>query len=307
MPAGALLGPSVPLLTPVPGKAEPSKPGESGGPGEYRRPKGRLLIYWGCGAKAGPGQPVVLDFTKLSEGQVPPNLFPTAVPMDSPPSFGTSRTCGYWPNGKGKKPQANSSLIGDHRVEGNYSPAMAFAVSQDFLPALKAQSSAQPDGSGLLSWNSVAGATGYYAWAFGANQAGDVIWWASASTREIGGGLWDYVAPATVARLIPRGTVLPPSRTSCAIPTEVKAGGALVTFLNAFGPEANFANPPRPANPKTPWKPEWTAKVRYKASAMVLPSMGSMMRDQSGEPAKEQCKPSLGGMLGGMMGRGKCK
>ncbi len=308
MPAGALLGASVPLATPTPTASEPSSPGtDQSQPGQYRRPKGRLLIYWGCGAHAGPGQPVVLDFARLAEGQVPPNLFSTAVPVDSPPSFATSRTYGYWPNGKGKKPQAGSSLLGDHRVEGNYSPPIAFSLAQDFLPALHAQSAAQPDGSGLLSWNAVAGATGYYAWAFGAGQDGDAIWWASASTRELGGGLWDYVSPATVARLIPRGTVMPPSRTSCAMPAEVKAAGQVVTFLNAYGPEADFAYPPRPASPRAVWKPDWTAKVRYKSSTMVIPGMGSMMRGQDGEPAKDKCKPSVGGMLGGMLSRGKCK
>ena len=25
-----------------------------------------LLLYWGCGAKAGPGQPVVIDFAKVA-------------------------------------------------------------------------------------------------------------------------------------------------------------------------------------------------------------------------------------------------
>ena len=302
MPAGAQLGASVPLATPTPGTSGPSTPTTPGDsqPGQYRRPQGRLLIYWGCGAHAGPGQPVILDFAKLSEGQVPPNLFTASVPVDNPPSAATSRTFGYYPAGRAKKPQAGSSIVGDHRVAGNYSPDIAFSLQQDFLPALHAQAGAQPDGSTVVSWNAVAGATGYYAWAFGAGQGGEAIWWASASTRELGGGLWDYVAPATVQRLIPRGTILPPSRTSCAIPAEVRSA-QLVTFVNAYGPQADFAYPPRPANPRLPWRPDWTVKVRYKSSAMVVPGLGGAAR-QGQDNGTQPCRPSVGGMLGGMLG-----
>ncbi|MBZ9645945.1 hypothetical protein K9B33_00155 [Sphingobium sp. 3R8] len=67
MPAGAGLGASVPLVTPrvVPSDDKPM-------PGE--RPKGRLLLYWGCGATPGAGQPVVIDFAKVAKGQMPPGL-----------------------------------------------------------------------------------------------------------------------------------------------------------------------------------------------------------------------------------------
>ncbi|WP_198284111.1 hypothetical protein, partial [Bacillus cereus] len=54
MPAVAKLGASVPLVSPKPG-TRTDMPEEL--PRDFQRPKGRLLIYWGCGAKAGPGQP----------------------------------------------------------------------------------------------------------------------------------------------------------------------------------------------------------------------------------------------------------
>jgi hypothetical protein len=47
MPEGAKLGTSVALETPERSTGDYV-------PGEYQRPKGRLLLYWGCGAKAGP-------------------------------------------------------------------------------------------------------------------------------------------------------------------------------------------------------------------------------------------------------------
>ncbi len=51
MPAVAKLGASVPLVSPKPG-TRTDVPEEL--PKDFQRPKGRLLIYWGCGAKAGP-------------------------------------------------------------------------------------------------------------------------------------------------------------------------------------------------------------------------------------------------------------
>ena len=68
MPPAMRLGASVPLYTPPP--PGPGKREEPGQP-EFKRPKGRLLIFWGCGAKAGPGQPVILDFSRLTAGQMP--------------------------------------------------------------------------------------------------------------------------------------------------------------------------------------------------------------------------------------------
>ncbi|MBJ7378819.1 MAG: hypothetical protein JHC60_18665, partial [Sphingobium sp.] len=81
-------------------------------------------------------------------------------------------------------------------------------------------------------------------------------------------------------------------------------------------PEANFAYPPRPADPKIAWKPEWIARVRYRANTMWMlngPDMGDMMSqaddaDEGDEPApqpkKNKCRGGLGGMLGGAMGVG---
>ncbi|WP_254602807.1 hypothetical protein [Sphingomonas bacterium] len=305
LPPATLLGASVPLATPIPTPSGPSEPSTGGTsqPGQPQRPKGRLLIYWGCGAHAGPGQPVIIDFGKIADGQMPPNIFSTVVPVDNPPSEATSRTYGFWPGPRDKHPQPASSLVGDHRIAGNYTPTIGFALQQDWLAALHASVAAQPDGSGLLSWNAVPGATGYYAWAFTGAGNGDAVCWASSTRREFGGALWDYVAPTVVARLVTQGIVLPPSATSCQIPAEVKAGGASVTLVNAFGPEADFAYPPRPTSPKVVWHPDWTAKVRYKSTAMVLPSMGAMTRGANGQPGdKPTCKPKLGGMLGGMLG-----
>src|SRR3546814_5916931 len=81
-------------------------------------------------------------------------------------------------------------------------------------------------------------------------QGGDVVWWTSSNAREFGGGLWDWLPPSVVANLVTKKIVMPPAQTSCQIPAEVKkaSGEMLIGNLNAFGPEANFSYPPKPAD-----------------------------------------------------------
>lgn len=313
MPQGARLGASVPLETPVRSKGEET-------PSNFQRPKGRLLIFWGCGAHAGPGQPVIIDFAKVAQGQFPPGLFSTRVPVEDGPRFGTDRSYGDWPNGqKSKSISGRSSLVGAHRIAGNYSPEINFALgeNQDFMDGLRVRSASGPDGATQLSWNPLGTATGYYAWMFGTkdmdpDKGGDMVWWASSTTKEFGGGLWNWLSPGTVNRLIGQKVVMPPSQTSCTVPAEVKqaAPGMMMGFVYAYGPEASFAFPERPKDPKIAWHPKWTAKVRYRSMGMVMPGMPSMSemmmgrgddRDEQssdrGERPEKKCKPK-GGLLG---------
>jgi hypothetical protein len=254
---------------------------------------------------------------------MPPHLFTTDVPVETGPTQGNSRTFGDRPNSQSRKTlSARSSLIGDHRVSGNYSPDIAFSLTQDFMAALHASSQSAPDGSTPMSWNAVPAATGYYAALFGGqghgDSGGDVVMWSSAARQEMGGGLSDWLAPATVRRLIGEHVVMPPTQTSCTVPAEVKqaAGQFMMVQLYAYGPEADFAYPPRPANPKTPWNPDWTARVRYKSSTglmLGMPGMAAMNgddardsdSDRSGDQPRPRCKPhGLGGLLKARLGAG---
>ncbi|MFN3473268.1 MAG: hypothetical protein ACK4ZW_04415 [Blastomonas sp.] len=316
MPPVARLGASVPLLSPKPGTRTDDVPQDL--PKDFQRPKGRLLIYWGCGAKAGPGQPVIIDFAKLTAGQVPPDLFAGSIAIDRSVSAGNSKTYGEWPNAETRKlVSADSSLLGEHRIAGNYAPEIKFALAQDFMPAITGKAGPAAGGATQISWNSVANATGYYAWVMSAkaNSKGefeDMVWWSSSASRQFGGALWDWIAPAQVAKLIQQQVVMPPSQTSCTVPAEVTAAGGDFALGNlyAYGPEANFAYPPRPANAKTPWKPEWTARVRYRSNSMWMlngPDMGAMMggADEAEQPKrKKKCKGGLGGLLGAVTGDG---
>jgi hypothetical protein len=144
---------------------------------------------------------------------------------------------------------------------------------------------------------------------------GDMVWWASSATQQFGGPLWDWISPSAVQKLIAQKVVMPPSQTSCTVPAEVKksAGEFMMGSLYAYGPEANFAFPPRPADPKVMWKPDWTARVRYRANTMWMlggPAMGAGMsganaaQQQQEEPKRKKCKGGFGGLLAGAAGLG---
>ncbi len=299
MPQGAGLGASVPLVTPA--RAGPAEPVPQGMP-QGQMPQGRLLLFWGCGEHAGAGQPVVIDFSKLARGQVPPGLYASGVDLPEAwtVNMGNSTTYGDWPNGRDTKTvPANSSLLGEHRVAGNYSPEIRFTLADDFMPALRASSRDMASGATGVSWNALTKATGYYAWAIATNpdqsgQARDMVWWTSSSTQQFGGPMSDWLSPAAVAKLVQAGTVMPPSQTTCTIPAEVKQAGGpmLMTQLFAYGPEADFSWPARPANAPRGWQPDWITRVRFRSNTMLMtgmPGMGDAGEDsgRSAENAAE--------------------
>ena len=306
-PPQARLGASLPLWGPEPGQPRPREDGNEM-PGNFERPKGRLLLYWGCGAKAGSGQPVVIDFARVAAGQMPPNLFTTAVPRIREVMASNSASYADWPNRKSSKAvPSDSSLLGAHRVTGNVGPEISFTLAQDYMPALNASTAMQGDGSVMIRWNALQPATGYVAWAFGGMDRGggnaDMVWWTSSASQQFGGGLWDWLPPATVARLVTQKIVMPPTQTSCQIPAEVKKASGEMMFgnLNAFGPEASFAYPPKPAGSAV-WNIDWTAKVRFRSHTMLMigadfGGMGGMASEGSApaeKPKKKKCKGPLG-------------
>jgi hypothetical protein len=289
----AKMGKSVPLLGDAPGK--PSKPDRDYTPGQMEKPKGRLLMFWGCNTKAPKGQPFIIDFAKMPSAQMPAGM---PAQMRGLQAAATARdaNAAWWPNGSnGKQPKSGSSLRGDHRITSGFTPEIKFAVANDYMAALKVNPMEQL-GAILLGWNSVPTATGYVAWAMGgmqnAGQGGDMVMWTSANNRESGIGM-DWLSPAEVARQITAKNVMPPTQKSCAIPAEAKAaaGGMMFGSMNAFGPEENFAFPPKPADPKATWNIDWTAKVRFRAFASFMTGMGGMSGMQGMDDAQEGQAP----------------
>lgn len=310
MPPAAKLGKSVALVTPREERGPDSFPGEM--------PKGRLLLYWGCGEHAPAGQPVVLDFSKLAAGQVPQGLWTTSIPADWGPTLTNSKTFGRWPAEDGKYAKPDSSLIGPHRIAGNYSPEISFTLTKDFMAPLSVRTTANASGSTLVSWTGIADATGYSAYVFGGKQGpggqmGDMVMWTSSASRQFGGGLSDWLSPSQVAPLVRDRTIMAPTATSCVVPAEVKRDAPDFRFgtLTAFGPEENFSYPPRPADPKAAWNLEWTSRVRHRstsswmdAQGMSMGGAGQAQQEATPEAGQKKCKPKggLGGMLGGAIG-----
>ena len=310
MPAGAKLGRSVALVTPREEKVAVDEFPQD-------RPKGRLLVFWGCGERAPRGQPVVIDFARLAAGQVPAGVWTSTVLRDWGPTPQNSRTFGRWPAEDNKFVKPDSSLPGAHRVAGNYSPEIAFTLGKDFMAPLRLTATAQPSGSTLLRWTGVPEATGYLATLFGGKQGpngetGDMVMWTSSAARQFGGGLNDWLTPAQVAGLVRDRTVMAPATTTCTVPVEVRTAAPDFRFgmLTAFGPMEEFSHPPRPADARTPWHLEWTARIRHRSftSWMEAPGMTMGMEGAQEAPGQQsdpsRCPPrrgGLGGILGGVL------
>jgi hypothetical protein len=297
IPAGLQMGPSLPLITP----AAPKPVRETNGmPQGFEKPKGRVLIYWGCGEHAGAGQPTVIDFSKLAAGQVPPGMAAMANIARAAKVPHTAPGFGEWPNAKDRRPvPAGGSLLGSHKVEGNYSPPIGFTLAQDFMPALNLrQAGSLPSGAARLAWTPAPTATGYALAMFGANERGDVVMWSSSRSAAMT-PLLDYLPPAEVKRLIGTGHVLAPATSECTLPGEVaSASPAGMIMAIGYGPEANFAEAPK--------APKWIAKARFKTTASLMlgmPQMGEMQAEPGqpgGQPQpKKKKKFGLGDILQG--------
>lgn len=294
-------GASLPLLTPKIVKPEPREDAPPEMPREFQKPRGKMLIFWGCGQKARPGQPLVIDFAQMAAGKMPPGLANAmrginVTPMQ-PPSAGRNATYGEWPNEKTRTQVPGSgSLIGDHTVRGNYSPEIKFALTaaQDFLGPLNLTTNAKaPGGWANLGWNAVSGAQAYLATAIGGGQD-QVVLWTSSEIQASAFALPDYISPADLSRLVASKALMGPQTTRCEVPKEVlDAAPQAMVQLAAYGGEANFVYPPRPTDPKVAWNREWAVKVRYRSATggllgMAMPGMGGMagMDDEDERPAR---------------------
>jgi hypothetical protein len=313
-PTGLQAGPTLPLVSP---KAAPRTPDSTQMWRNMEKPKGRMLIYWGCGERARPGQPVVIDFAAMTAGKMPP-AFTTFRTM-TPPSAGTNTTYGEWPNERTKtRVPANGSLVGAHTIKGNYTPDINFTLApgQDFLaPVTLTSNKAGASGAVPLAWSPVAGAQAWLAGTMGSAQNGDFVMWSSSEVQAMA-MMSDYLAPDEIRRLVGSKVLMPGTATSCTVPVEVaKAAPQSMMSLTAFGGEANFSHPARPARAAASWRPDWTVKLRTKSAytGLLGMDMADMMggRDAGGdeeagtgeaparpESTKSRLKKGLGKLFG---------
>jgi len=283
IPPALQMGASLPLLTPV---REEAPRGAPGMPAQWQQPKGRMLIYWGCGEHVSAGQPTVIDFAKMQPGKMPPGMAAFANTMAHVQSGPTTAPgFGRWPNERDRRPvPVGGSLLGAHKVQANYAPAIAFslAAGQDFMPALGLREAGSlPSGASRLAWQPAASATGYALTMFGSGANGDVIMWSSAKSAQM--PAMDYLAPGEVKRLVSAGSVLAPSTDQCVIPAEVAAASPQgMVMMIGYGPEADFSDKPK--------LPTWTTKVRYKTTASLMRGMAEMMGNSDGQAEADEAR-----------------
>lgn len=294
-PAVLKAGASLPLTTPKQKWTE-----EDGSPQLRETPRGKMLIYWGCGERVRPGQPLVIDFAKMAKGQMPPAYVQVMkglniTPMQ-PPSPLRNATYGEWPNERTRTHVPSSgSLIGQHTIRGNYTPQIQFAMGQgqDFLPPVQMTTNTKnPTGSFQLGWQPVSGAVAYAASTMG-NKGDTIVFWTSSEVQSTSFSLPEYLKPTDVSRLIGNKALMPPSQTRCTVPKDVvdAAPEQMYQFV-AYGGEANFSYPARPADPKQAWNIEWTVKARYRSATGGMLGMENAFDAGDGDDGEKPAKPA---------------
>jgi hypothetical protein len=288
IPAGMAMGSSLTLLpTPPANSSKPNTPPpqDDASAEMPNKPRGRILMYWGCGEAVRSGQPKILDaananpadYAQFMRGRASPERGATAAPGNS-----------VWPNtASNEQVPANASLQGLHAINGDGIPAglqFTLGEAQDFLPPLDISASGTRSQTIALRWTAQIQARAYFLNAMGSN-GDDMVVWSSAETPEPGWGLMDYQSPANLTQWLGDKTVLPASQTECAIPSGIfaKSDGAMVQGI-AYGQELDLVHPPRPLNKKVAWTPDWSAQVRVK-SVTLLP----LERDTP--PNRKRTKP----------------
>lgn len=260
---------------------------------EDEPPKGRLLLYWGCGAKVRAGQPKVLDMASASMADFK-NFFVSRSATRRGAHTAVGRP--VWPQEQDRRMlPAGASLVGEHQFSGSGVPdnfRFQIPAAQDLMPPLQVRQTAQ-GGSTELSWAALPTARAYFASGMGAGAKEEMILWTSSELPDAGFGLTDYQTNLAVDGWLRERVLLPPATTRCAVPAGVFPDGNAMLRLIAYGNELNLVHPPRPADPKAPWEPEWAVKLRVKSMASLMLGMEGLDADDKDDAAdKKSAKPS---------------
>jgi len=279
VPAGTKLAPTLQLK--VLPEAKPVRETESEEPGEM--PKGKIKLYWGCGATVRPGQPKVVD---LSTATI--NQFGDIFKGRRATQRGTHSAPGrpVWPNLQDTRlVPVGSSFAGAHSFTGQGVPeSFKFDLpsAQDIMPPIALQQ-AQADGVTQLTWQALPTARAYFIAAMGGKGddagAAEMTLWTSSELPDSGFGLIDYQTNKSVDQWLKEKVLLPPTTTRCDVPKGIFGEGedsGVMLRMIAYGTELNLAHPPRPTDPKVAWEPDWALKVRVKSVAMSILGMPSM-------------------------------
>ncbi|HWR59514.1 MAG TPA: hypothetical protein VN328_11565 [Thermodesulfovibrionales bacterium] len=290
IPPGQNMGKTLPLLIPEHERVKRYMHEEREKEEKFEKPKFRMLIYWGCSEEVRAGQPVIIDTEKMSPMDFGKAFSGRVASHQSPPSERDGWIYSEWPNRKNTlKVPKDSSLIGSHFVHGNYSPDINFSIDRmrDFMAPVEFSSVKGSLADSIrFGWKEVPTAIGYLATAMAHNEkAGETIFWSSSEVKDSGFGLMDFLTPADVRKFINEKIVMGPNITSCAIPKGIfkDSSGSMLNFI-AYGEEMNVVYPPKPADPREPWNPIWTVKVRLKSTGMTTLSS----EERGTRPARER-------------------
>jgi hypothetical protein len=275
VPQGSRLAPELKLVAPRMQKAERIPDDDEVVREEDEPPKGKVYLYWGCGDTVRPGQPRMLDMSKASVDE-----FKKFFVSRSATQRGAHLAAGRpaWPNKEDDRlVPSGASLVGEHAFKGQGVPdSLRFAIgpAQDIMPALELS---QRDSAGAtrLEWKRLPTARAYFLSAMGSKGPDDkeLVFWTSSEQPELGTRLIDYQTNPAVDRWLKDGVLLSPGTRTCVLPKGIFGEGAMLRMI-AYGSELNLAHPPRPADPRTPWEPEWAVKVRVKSVATTVLGAG---------------------------------
>jgi hypothetical protein len=197
--------------------------------------------------------------------------------------------------------------VGAHKITANYAPEINFSLAsdQDFMGPINLDAGAKLASCAVdLRWGDVSEAKAFFAWAIGSSNDKTMVLWSSANAGSGGFAAPAYLSNSDIRRLVAEGWLMKGETRACTVPAEVvqSTQRGAVTFMTAYGGEADFAYPPRPRDPKVPWRIDWTTKVRYHSTTMAMLGQAGggpdMERRAPPEPKKRPGFPGLPGIPG---------
>ena len=300
VPQASRLAPTLKLVAPAAQKAPPPEPGdERVDEIEPERPKGRILLYWGCSESVRPGQPAVLDMASASAGDIQ-RFFVSRRATQRGTHAAPGRP--VWPNpDDSRMVPADASMAGEHAFAGQGVPEgfrFALPATSDLMPPLEI-AQREAGGAVVLEWKPLPTARGYFLAAMSGRGENEMVLWSSSELPDTGMGLIDYQTNASVDRWVREKVLLAPGATRCPVPKAIFGEEVAMLRAIAYGNEFNVAHPPRPSDPKVPWEPQWAAKVRVKsvASAMLgreMPAAAPAGGSAAREAATDASRPAEG-------------
>jgi len=283
LPAGAKMGPTLNLLAPEQGPVEASIPDDTPEPPKFEMPKGKMYLYWGCGAEVRKGQPLVIDLAKIDPAQFN-KFFQNRSATSRVPQPAPGRPA--WPNKNDtRRLPDGASLAGEHAFAGDgVVDGFTFNIDpqHDLMPAVEA--SRNDEGNGVLfKWKPMRQATGWFVQAMGvrdmskAESGGmEMVYWTSSELPDMGMGLLNYQPNGSINKWQKEKVLLPAAATECMAPKEAVSAMSMSRVIG-YGEELNMVYPARPKDPKITWEPQWDVKVRLKSVASLMPGIGAPM------------------------------